>query len=39
MVMGLERAQQVLEQHPELQAYLIYADKNGDMQVWSNLKE
>lgn len=38
MVMGLQRAQQVLAQHPELQAYLIYADEKGELQVWNNLK-
>ena len=34
MVMGLERAQQLLERHPELMAYLIYDDGNGDIAVW-----
>ena len=34
MVMGLDKARAVLEKHPELMAYLIYADKNGNMQVW-----
>lgn len=34
MVMGLERAKMVLERHPELMAYIIYADKNGNNQVW-----
>ena len=34
MVMGLEGARQVLERHPELMAYFIYADANGDNAVW-----
>ena len=34
MVMGLERAQQLLERHPELMAYLIYDDGHGDIAVW-----
>ena len=34
MVMGLERAQQLLERHSELMAYLIYDDGHGDIAVW-----
>lgn len=34
MVMGLEKAQKVLERHPELMAYFIYSDDDGDMAVW-----
>lgn len=34
MVMGLEKAQMVLERHPELMAYFIYSDDDGDMAVW-----
>ena len=34
MVMGLERAQHLLEHHPELMAYLIYSDKDGKNAVW-----
>jgi thiamine biosynthesis lipoprotein len=34
MVMGLERAQQLLERHPELMAYLIYDGGHGDIAVW-----
>ena len=34
MVMGLDGAKRILEKHGELMAYLIYADKNGNMQVW-----
>ena len=32
--MGLDKAKQVLDKHPELMAYLIYADHKGNMQVW-----
>lgn len=34
MVMGLERAVKVLERHPDLMAYFIYADKDGKNAVW-----
>ena len=34
MVLGLEKAQKILEQHPELMAYFIYSDKNGKNAVW-----
>ena len=34
MVMGLDKACQVLERHPELMAYFIYSDEKGDMAVW-----
>ena len=34
MVLGVEDAQAVLERHPELRAYLIYADESGNMAVW-----
>ena len=34
MVMGMEGAKRVLDNHPELMAYLIYADHKGNMQVW-----
>lgn len=34
MVMGMERAQQVLERHPELMAYLIYDDGKGQNAIW-----
>lgn len=33
MVMGLEKAKQILNQHPELQAYLIY-EENGEHKVY-----
>lgn len=34
MVMGLDGARQVLERHPELMAYLIYSDEQGNNAVW-----
>ena len=34
MVMGIEKAKGVLERHPELMAYFIYTDKNGNLAVW-----
>ncbi|MCF0199708.1 MAG: FAD:protein FMN transferase, partial [Bacteroidaceae bacterium] len=41
MVMGLEKAQEVLNLHPELQAYFIYTDSADNHQVWysESLKE
>ena len=34
MVLGLDGAQRVLDRHPELMAYLIYNDEQGQMAVW-----
>lgn len=34
MVMGLDKAKQVLEKHPELFAYFIYSNSKGENQVW-----
>lgn len=34
MVMGLQRAQEVLRKHPELMAYFIYSDESGENKVW-----
>lgn len=34
MVLGLEQAQAVLDRHPELRAYFIYADEQGNNAVW-----
>lgn len=34
MVLGLQKAKKVLQQHPELEAYFIYSDKNGKNAVW-----
>jgi thiamine biosynthesis lipoprotein len=32
--MGLEKAKVFLESHPELQAYLIYSDEQGNFKVY-----
>lgn len=37
MVMGLEKAQELLDKHPELQAYLIYTDSLGNYHTWDNM--
>lgn len=34
MVMGLEKAQDYLRSHPELQGYFIYADTSGQGRTW-----
>ena len=34
MVMGLERAKEILEKHKELKAYFIYTNSTGDYDVW-----
>lgn len=34
MVMGLEKTKLLLERHPELMVYIIYADQHGNNQVW-----
>ncbi|MBO7067379.1 MAG: FAD:protein FMN transferase [Bacteroidaceae bacterium] len=34
MVMGMERSQKFLKKHPQIQAYFIYADENGQYQTW-----
>ena len=34
MVMGMERARELLDKHPELMAYFIYSEPSGDMAVW-----
>ena len=34
MVLGMEGAKKILAKHPELLAYLIYSDENGNNQVW-----
>ena len=36
MVLGVDGAQEVLLRHPELMAYLIYVDENGELTVWSS---
>ena len=41
MVMGLQRSQELLKRHPELMAYLIYTDGQGNYATWysANMKE
>jgi thiamine biosynthesis lipoprotein len=34
LVMGLEKSKEFLQQHKELEAYLIYSDENGNYQVF-----
>ncbi len=34
MVLGLKEAQQLLQRHPEMKAYLIYTDQQGQLSVW-----
>ncbi len=34
MVLGLDGAKKILQRHPELDAYLIYADGKGNNQIW-----
>jgi thiamine biosynthesis lipoprotein len=36
MVMGLKDAQQILIEHPELMAYLIYTDEKGNYAIWQS---
>ena len=36
MVMGVERAQQLLSKHPELKAFFIFTDANGKLTTWSS---
>lgn len=36
MVLGLQGAQVVLQRHPELMAYLIYSDEDGQLAVWAS---
>ena len=38
MVMGLEKAQKLLERHPELMAYFIYSNKDGKNKTWCSEK-
>ncbi len=38
MVMGQEKAQKLLERHPELMAYFIYSDKDGKNKTWCSEK-
>ena len=34
MVMGLERAKKILDRHPDMMAYLIFSDEEGNTAVW-----
>ena len=34
MVMGMEKAQELLKHHPEIMAYFIYADNDGKNKTW-----
>lgn len=34
MVMGVEKARQLLDHHPELMAYFIYSDTKGNLKTW-----
>lgn len=34
MVLGLDGAKEILEKHPDLLAYLIYADEKGKNKIW-----
>lgn len=34
MVMGMKRSQDFLKKHPQLQAYFIYANEDGQYQTW-----
>ncbi|MBO5467849.1 MAG: FAD:protein FMN transferase, partial [Prevotella sp.] len=36
MVMGLEKAKKLLEKHPELMVYFIYADDDGELKVYQS---
>ncbi len=36
MVMGLDKAKEVLKEHPELKAYFIYSNKDGGYETWQS---
>ena len=36
MVMGMEKAIDIVERHPEMQAYFIYSDDSGQMRTWAS---
>ena len=36
MVLGLEKAKQLLARHPEMKAYIIYTDAKGNYAVWQS---
>ena len=37
MVLGMEKAKEVLSKHKELHVYFIYADNNGIMNTYTNI--
>lgn len=39
MVMGLDRAREVLAKHPELKAYFIFANEKNELETWKNIPE
>ena len=39
MVMGMKKAKEVVETHPELQVYFIYTDSTGTYKTWQNIKK
>ena len=34
MVLGMEEARKVLQEQPQLEAYFIYSDEQGNYQTW-----
>ena len=36
MVMGMEKAKQVLQEQSQLDAYFIYSDEKGNYQTWAS---
>ncbi|MCF0196226.1 MAG: FAD:protein FMN transferase [Bacteroidaceae bacterium] len=36
MVMGIDKAKILLQKHPELKAYFIFKDEDGEFQTWTN---
>ena len=38
MVMGIEKAMDIVNAHPELQVYFIYTDSTGNYRTWQNIK-
>ena len=38
MVVGFEKAKEILDRHPEFMAYLIYSDDKGQNKVWHSPK-
>jgi len=36
MVLGLDSAKTILRRHPELKAYLIYTNEDGELDIWRN---